>query len=207
MIRKLSSYVAKSDIRSYKTNEPGNLQEQAPDILPDQDNMVVVDTSKYVKETSKWNNLLTYSRRFGVNAKGWSLQYYGYNLKNTSNWSLPVLVGIERFEIDPDYFSQFNYQSATMSYFQAGISPFYKMSDHFFLNLGVNLIVGDEVLTDFYGRESSHTFFGISPSQGIFFIPKSKVGITFGVSVYEKLQSSKVYKNDLGIKFEFGIKF
>lgn len=171
------------------------------------DNTVIIDTTKYVKETNKWINLITYSQRYGLHADGWSVQYYGYNLRNTSKWSIPILFTIEGFTIHTDYFSQFDYQSVNMSYFMAGISPFYKLNDNFFLNLSANIIFGEETLTDFYATESSNTFFGFSPSQGIYFIPKSKVGITLGLSVYEKLLSSEVYKNDIGIKFEIGIKF
>ena len=199
--RKLSSYVAKNDIRSYKINKAVNIPENSSDAF------VLLDTTKYVKESNKWINLITYSQKYGLHADGWSVNYYGYNLRNTSKWTIPILFGFEGFAIHTDYFSQFDYQSVNMSYFLAGISPFYKLHDYFFLNLGVNLILGEEELSDFYGNESSNTLFGFSPSQGIYFIPKSKVGITFGLSIYEKLLNSKVYKNDLGIKLEIGIKF
>lgn len=205
--RELSSYVAKSDIRSYKMNEIDSIPENSSDILLIQDNTVIIDTTKFVKETNKWINLITYSQRYGLHAKGWAVQYYGYNLKNTSKWSIPIIFGIEGFEIYTDYFSQFDYHSVKMSYFLAGISPFYKLNDKFFLNLGLNIVFGEEKLKDFYGTESSNTFFGFSPSQGIYFIPKSKFGLTVGISVYEKLLSSEVYKNDLGLKLELGIKF
>jgi hypothetical protein len=205
--RKLSSYVAVNEIRSYKTNKINNSQDNLSNELVAQDNTVFVDTIKYVKGINEWISLITYSQRLGMHANGWSVQYYGYNLRNTSKWSIPIVFGIEGFKISTDYFSQFYYQSVNMSYFMAGISPFYKLNDNFFLNLGVSLIFGQEELVDFYGAKSSNTFFGFSPSQGIYFIPKSKVGLTLGISVYEKLLSSKVYKNDLGLKLEIGIKF
>lgn len=205
--RKLSSYIAKNNIRSYKINENDSIQDNSFEKPLFLDNTVIIDTTKYVKETNKWVNLITYSQRYGLHAKGWSVHYYGYNLRNTSNWAIPILFGIEGFEIYSDYFSQFNYQSASMSYFLVGVSPFYQLNDYFFLNLGVNIIIGEEKLSDFYGKESSHTFFGLSPSQGIYFISKSKVGITLGLSVYEKVLSSEVYKNDFGLKLEIGIKF
>ena len=205
--RELSSYVNKSDIRSYHINESDSLKGDSVRFTSSQYNTVIIDTSKYVKETNKWNNLITYSQRFGAHAKGWSVQYYGYNLKNTSKWAIPIVFGFEGFDIDTDYFSQFNYQSVTMNYFQAGISPFYKLNDYLFLNLGINLIFGEELLTNYSGQESSNTFWGLSPSQGIYFIPKSNFGIIIGASIYEKLLSSEVYKNDLGLKLEIGIKF
>jgi len=205
--RKLSSYVAKKNIRSYKLNTTDNIPENSNDVLQIPNNTVIIDTTKYIKETNKWINLITYSQRYGLHADGWSVQYYGYNLRNASKWTIPILFGIERFAIHADYFSQFDYQSVNMSYFLAGISPFYKLDDNLFLNLGANIIFGEEELTNFYGTESSNTFFGFSPSQGVYFIPKSKVGLTLGLSIYEKILSSKVYKNDIGIKLELGIKF
>ena len=205
--RQLSSYIDKSDIQSYRINEKDGVQPDLSALTSAQYTTVIIDSSKYVKETNRWNNLVTYSQRFGVHAKGWSVQYYGYNLKSTSKWAIPVVFGFEGFEIDTDYFSQFNYLSVNMSYFNAGISPFYKLSDCFFLNLGINLIFGEEALTDYSGREESNSFWGLSPSQGIYFIPKSNVGIVLGASLYEKVLSSEVYKNDIGLKLELGIKF
>jgi hypothetical protein len=205
--RKLSSYVFKKDIRSYKMHEILSIDSNSLEGKVYQENTVIIDTTKYIKETNKWINLITYAQRYGLHAKGWSVQYFGYNLRNTSSWSIPILFGIEIFEIYSDYFSKFNYQSVNMKYFLGGVSPFYKLNDNFFLNLRINIIFGDEKLTDFYGKERSNTFFGLSPSQGVYFIPKSKVGIILGLSVYEKILSSEVYKNDIGLKIEAGIKF
>jgi len=205
--RKLSSYIAKNDIRSYKTNEIDSIPDNSSDMPLIQDNTVIIDTTKYVKETNKWINLITYSQRYGLHANGWSVQYYGYNLRNTSKWTIPIIFGIEGFEVHTDYFAQFDYQSVNMIYFLAGISPFHKLNDNFFLNLGVNIIFGEEKLKDFYGTESSNTFFGFSPSQGIYYIPKSKFGLILSISVYEKILSSEIYKNDIGLKLEIGIKF
>jgi hypothetical protein len=88
-----------------------------------------------------------------------------------------------------------------------GISPFYRLGDKFYLQLGVRLIYGSEELTDFSGDVSSNMFFGLNPSQGIVFVPESKFGITLGLGGYEKVQSSKVYKSDAGVQLQIGIKF
>ena len=204
--RKLSSFTALTDVQKYQLNkhEAGSAKDSLKGYPAE---TVVVDTSKYVKETQKWVNLLTYSQRFGVHAKGWSVQYYGYNFRNTAKWFIPVVFGFESFDIDPGYFSESGYNYANISYLNAGISPFYKMNDFLFLNLGVQLIVGEEELQDSGGKESNRSLFGISPSQGFYFIPQSKAGLALGISVYEKLMSSKVYKNDIGVKLELGIKF
>lgn len=206
--RKLSSFVDKSDMRSYQINvASGNQNDTTGMFLSEQSNIVVIDTSKYVKETSDWNNLITYSQRYGIHAKGWSVQYYGYNLRSKSKWVIPIIFGFESYKIHSDYFSQFDYQSASLAYIVTGISPFYRFSDSFYLNLGINLIFGDEKLVDFNGRESSKFIFGIYPSQGIYLITNSSIGFTLGISVYEMLRSSEVYGNDIGLKLEIGIKF
>lgn len=204
--RKLSSFTALTDVQKYQLSkqEAGSAKDTLQGYAAE---TVVVDTSKYVKETQKWVNLLTYSQRFGVHAKGWSVQYYGYNFRNTAKWFIPVVFGFESFDIDPGYFAESGYNYANISYLNAGISPFYKMNDFLFLNLGVQLIVGEEELQDSGGKESNRSLFGISPSQGFYFIPESKAGLALGISVYEKLMSSKVYKNDIGVKLELGIKF
>jgi len=204
--RKLSSFVEKKDIRSYQTNSE---EEFKKDSVPDlnEKKEVIVNQKVLVKETNKWNNMVTYSQKFGIHAKGWSVQYYGYNQKNTSRWAIPILFGIEGLNIDPEYFSQSDYQSLSMNYGSIGISPFYYLNEIFLVNLGVNVIYGEELLTDYYGEEKNYPFYGFTPSQGISYVSKSKVGLTVGISIYEKLLTSKVYKNDLGVKLEIGIKF
>jgi hypothetical protein len=205
--RKVSSFVSINNIRSYKKSESDSLPDSPNGQIIAPDNTVIIDTTRYLRDTGRWINLVTFSQMYGVHAKGWSLNYWGYNLKNTSRWSIPLLIGIEIFEIYPDYFSRFNYRSVSMSYFSLGVKPFYRLNDFFFLNPGITLTIGNEELTDFHGRENSRTFFGITPSQGIYFIPESRFGITLGLSVYEKLLSSEVYRSDLGLRLEFGLKF
>lgn len=200
--RKLSSFIDKRHIHSFKVDSG-----YVTNNLLAQEHTVIIDTTEYIRETSQWINLITFSNRNGVHARGWSIQYIGYNLKNTTSWSIPLFIGLERFQIYPEYFSQFNYRSVNMSYFLAGISPFYKINDWLFINIGLNLIFGQEELSNFHGQESSRSFFGITASQGIYFVPKSRFGITLGIGIYEKTLNSEVYKNDLGLNLEIGIKF
>ncbi len=205
--RKLSSYAAMNNIRSYRISTIDNVSDKPRDTLQISDNTVIIDTTRYLKETSKWINMITFSQRFGIHANGRSLQYYGYNLKNTSRQIIPVVFGFELFTIHTDYVSRFQNKSVDMSYLLAGISPFYKLNDNLFLNFGTNLIVGQEELIGFYRNESRNTFWGLSLSQGIYFISKSEAGITFGLGIYEKLLTSEVFKYDIGIKLEIGLKF
>src|SRR5450631_1839454 len=74
----LSSYMAKKDIRSYQLHADNQLPINSSDKSLMQDK-IIIDTTKYIKEASNWINLVTYSQRFGLYAKGWSAQYYGFN--------------------------------------------------------------------------------------------------------------------------------
>lgn len=208
--RKISSFTDKKDVRSYQISPDHLLDKDVYTDNPfatDQNSTVFIDTSKYIRETSKWINLITYSQRFGIHANGWSVQYYGYNLKNTSKWILPIIFSIESFIINSAKLSDSNYNSMSMGYLMFGLSPFYKLNDYIFLNLGGQFLFGSETLGSYYESERTNTVFGFVPSQGIYFIPKSKVGITVGLGVYEKFLTSEVYKNDAGLKLELGIKF
>lgn len=207
--RIIDSFVEKNEIRSYQINNNDNSDSIKVYSLGSKSNnkIVVLDTTVYVKSFNKWINLITYSQKYGIHATGWSVQYYGYILKNDSKWIIPVLFGVEGFSINPDYFNQFNYQSARINYYLAGLSPFRKLNDYFYANIGFQLLFGTEELIDFHNGESTNSVFGIAPFQGIMFIPKSNFGITVGLGVYEKLLTSRFYQNDIGIKLEIGIKF
>lgn len=205
--RRLSSFIPMTEVRSYRkegSSIPDSIRTSGL-VAPKEE--VVVDTSKYLKEMNEWVSLATYSGRFGINATGWSVDYYGYNVRSNSKWTIPLVVGIEGFEIRPDYFNKTGYYRVEMNYLTMGISPFYRLGKRFFLNLGVRLIYGEEKLMGFSTDMVSRTFFGLNPSQGILFIPESKFGITMGLGIYEKVQSSKVYKSDAGVQFQVGIKF
>jgi hypothetical protein len=205
--RKLSTYIAISDVRSYTIHEEEPAGENVQGALMMQNNVVHIDTTRYVKVRSQWINLVTFSPKFGINSLGASLQYTGYNVRSDSRWSIPILFGFERFSISQDYFERTGYQQASMSYMTAGLKPFYKINDNFFLNFGILFVMGEENLMGNYAREENNTFFGITPSQGIYFIPSAKSGITLGFSLFQKAISSNVYKSDFGLSLEIGVKF
>jgi hypothetical protein len=206
--RKITSFTEKNEIRAYQLHYKADSSMNPTDLNKVQkDNSVIIDTSVYIKKIYKWNNLITFSKKYGNHATGWSLQYNGFVARNNQKWFIPCVFEFERFTIKQDYFELSNYQSATINYLMAGISPLRKLNDYLYLKLGLQLIFGDEQLKDFYSHESTQTIFGMTPSQGIYFIPKSNFGITCGVGLFEKLLTSEIYQNDFGIKFEIGLKF
>ena len=206
--RKIDSFIEKNEIRSYQLN---GIAASTTDIhaapASGKIQKVVLDTTAYVKSTSKWINIITWTQKYGIHASGFEIMCYGYFLKNDSKWILPITFGIEVLKINDDYFSQSGYQSARVNYYMVGISPLRKLNDYFYFNLGMQLLIGSESLTDYGGNESTNEIFGIAPSEGFMFIPKSKIGLSVGVGLYEKLLTSSVYQNDIGLKLEIGLKF
>jgi hypothetical protein len=151
--------------------------------------------------------LLTFSNSQGINATGFAFSFYSYTNRDGKGWVFPWIFTIDIMNIKPAYFAQFNFQSAKLNYYMAGISAFKKINDYFWLNLGLQLPIGSEELTDFSGHKTDNFIIGIAPTQGIYLISKSKVGIILSLGLYEKLITSEVYKIDIGIKAEIGIKF
>ena len=122
--RNIESFLRKDEIRSYQLNfKADTVRDITNSSMPNVSKAVVLDSSVYIKPTSKWINLITYSQKYGVHATGWSVLYTGFILKNDSKWIIPLVAGIEFFTIDPAYFSKSNYQSASINYYMAGISP------------------------------------------------------------------------------------
>lgn len=177
-----------------------------------EENLLLNDSISSEK-SKKWVNLVSASPLYGLNAYGWSVQYYGFMLKSDSKWSFPVFTGFDRFKIysdylaENDYLSRNNIMAVRLNYGLIGLSPMYKLNDNLFLNLGVNMIFGTESFLNIHNIESSSSIFGMFASQGVSYIPDSDIGLALGLSVYEKLLNAKSYGGDVGIKIAFGIKF
>lgn len=192
--RTLSSFVSRSDVREYKIYAEYSVADSISVNTLKTPHTVVVDTTAFVRETNKWLSMITFSRMFGITSNGWSVQYQGYNIVGSTRWSIPIVFGVESFLVYPEYIST----NSTLTYMKAGISPIYRITDKIHLNLGCNIL---------YGNTGDDVFFGFNPSEGIYYVPKSKFGIVVGLGLYQKLLSTTLYTGDVGVKLEIGIKF
>ena len=181
-IRKILITCLKSFNNSdWRSNLPVYVEKEK--ILSEKENISETSFTKLNQEKVRWNSLLTFNKTFGINAEGWGFSYYGYTVKEKSNWIIPWVVSIESFTINTDYFSQFNYQKAKLNYWMPGLSAFKKLNDNLFVNLTFLIPIGSETLTDFNGHKTDNFLIGIAPTQGLYFIPKSNFGITFGIGI------------------------
>lgn len=215
--RELSSFVHLDQVRTYQINESSNSNEKSDSsqiiskaLQQDtiQNNIVIIDTSEYIKSKNKWVSLITYSRYLGTAANGFSIQYTGFNLKNTSKWSIPVIIGYNFITIKFQPELHTDLQLYEYGIGSIGIQPFYRINDYTFLSLGLNMLIGEEAYSSQFNYEiKEQSFFGLDLSQGIAIIPNTTFNATFGISIYERIISSRVYPFDLGIKVDLGIKF
>jgi len=120
---------------------------------------------------------------------------------------VPYSLSIENSTINPDLFKNTNYQSLSMGYFIVGITGLRKITDIIYFQLQGKLPIGNETLIDFYQNKKTNFIIGLNSTQGFVLIPSVKYGLTLSAGIYETFLTSEIYKNDIGFKFEAGIKF
>ena len=165
-------------------------------------------------EDSKWVNLLMANAAFGTNAEGWGGAYMGFSTKQKNGWLIPVTVAVDRITIDPSLFNRAGYNEKAnllYTYGKVGTGVIRKLGEDFHFLFGINALGGPEELTrdnpDGTITISNGFSFGGEASQSFYFISRGKIGFFLGAGVYERVLTSKVYKTDIGLKIEGGIKF
>ena len=162
--------------------------------------------------SGKWNSILLFNKSFGIHYPGWGLSYYGYHvdIDEDTDWIFPWVVAFESYKLPPDP------PDPNASYFidtkvdmhvGAGISAAKRLKETIYLKFAF-LIPFNLASSDLDSQnEIKEYLLGVAMSQGVLFIPESKFGLTFGVAIFERLLNSEVYRNDIGIQLEVGIKF
>ena len=201
--RAIETFTSLNDISAYEYNYKREVEQK--NIL--QNEKVIVDTTRYVKEKSRWVNLITFAPALGINAKGWTLQYRGFQLNSLRKWSIPISFTLESLELREELLYRAGYTGIKMDYGQAGISPIKRLNDYIYLNLGINLLFGSEHLVSNNYNNTQSSLFGLSTLQGLLIFPPSGFGFCVGISTYQKLLNSSVYSHDIGIKLDLGIEF
>ena len=165
-------------------------------------------------EDNRWISLVTANSAFGTNAEGWGGSYFGFSTKQKNGWLIPISVAVDRIAVDPSLFVRANYNEKAQlrfTYGKVGSGVIRKLGEDFHILLGVSAMGGPEELTrnnlDGTTTISSRFSFGGEVNQSFYFISRGKVGFFLGAGVYERFLTSKVYKIDIGLKIEGGIKF
>lgn len=167
--------------------------------------VVVADTTGTAREAGQWVSLLTVAPRFGFKGMGFSVQFYGYKYHPSRRWSIPLHWSYGKSGTTVESYRPFP-DNAYLQYVGLGISPLYRLNDYFYLNLGLSGHFGQEELQSAYQAYERKTLYGISASQGVYFISRSRFGLTIGVGIYEKIMGWDEHQSDQGVKVEVGVK-
>lgn len=153
------------------------------------------------KKTTQSFSLISLGYDYGLNASGFSFSYYQFRNHNNDYWNFPSVISFEMLNIHSNSFSNIGAMSASLQYFKPGVMAMKNIYTNTYLGFRFQLPIGYEQIDDDIDR----FLIGIYLSQGIYSIPTK--GVTVGFSLFEYVSSSKVYRADLGVKVEMGIKF
>lgn len=172
-------------------------------------------TEKTKKEPS-FINLLTVQGLVGKHLRGWGVNYTGFSYKPTGSFFTGFSLGYESATFaTTDENLNIRINSA-----QLGLRFMGKLSQQFYVNIGIMALFGKEKIERTINLPSGgfvpssspisqiekNTVLGFAPSQGIFFVPKEKAGVTVGLSFYQRLFNSEYYRYDIGGMLSVGLK-
>lgn len=159
-----------------------------------------------------WNSLLMFSKAFGIHYPGWGLSYYGYHIdiNEETEWIFPWVVTLESYKLPPDPpdpNARYFIDTKADMHIGAGISAAKRLKETIYLKFAF-LIPFNLASSDLESKNEIEDYLlGVAMSQGVIFIPQSRFGLTFGVAIFERWLNSDIYRNDIGIQLEVGIKF
>jgi hypothetical protein len=156
----------------------------------------------------KWNSLLTFTKNFGFNFPGWGLTHYGYINGNESEWMVPWVLSFENYQLISESSEESYFRKKGAFNLGIGVAAFKKLNGKSHLNFTFLIPIEGRSSPELgRNKDFEDYLLGLYMTQGIFFVPESDFGITFGVGIFERFLRSDHYRNDVGFKIEIGIKF
>ncbi len=155
---------------------------------------------------TKWFNLLTFKKSYSQYYEGWEISYTGF-ADSDKDFIIPFEFSYGQSKTKSGLVKKEGYSSIDTYVFGAGANGYIKLTPGVYVDLGVSVPIGVEILRDLNNKQSENFLIGIGASQGIKIIPWKDFGLVFGASVFEQVQSSKVFKKDIGFEFEIGVNF
>lgn len=161
-----------------------------------------------------WVNMLSANAAFGTNAEGWGGAYFGFSTRQRRGFMIPIVVAADRLTLDPTLFAREGFDEKAQirfTYLKVGSGAIKKLGEDFNFFFGLNALGTFETLQrnnlDGTITEISGLVFGAEASQNFYFISRNRFGFFLGAGVYQRFLSSQVYKSDVGLRIEAGIKF
>lgn len=142
-----------------------------------------------------------------TNSFSWGATGYLFLNQAGSDWKVPFMLGIERFTLKASYVSQNEWQPLDIRYRLPGLAVFRRIKGPFFGGMVFTVPLGSEramnVLT---GQQVDRDFAGVIPALGLYHLPENK-GVVLGLRLNRLFLNTLSYRNDLGLRFELGLKF
>ncbi|NMH88244.1 hypothetical protein [Flavivirga algicola] len=155
-------------------------------------------------DTDNWFDTFNFKKTFSKNYDGWKVSYIGFD-DNDTDFILPFEVSFGQNSAKTEVVKRRGYKSLETFNIAPGFNGLIKLSPGIYFELGLNAPIGIEVLKDLNGTTSKSFLIGLSSNQGIKIIPWKAFGLVLGVNVFETIQSSKVFRDNLGFGFELGV--
>ncbi|MEO1023150.1 MAG: hypothetical protein AAFW89_11460 [Bacteroidota bacterium] len=154
-----------------------------------------------------WYNLVTLKAIRSRYLEGYGISYTGF-VDNSKGLIRPYETSFEIAWARPDVAEDNGFNHVNSFVFRPELYFFYKkLFQGTYASMSANVPVGFELLEDLEGKNSVNFVIGVGASQGLRFIPWRKKGIVFGADVLQQLETSKVYRFDLGIELVLGFNF
>jgi len=154
----------------------------------------------------KWFNMLTFTKITDKYNEGWNVAYTGF-LDSESDFIIPFTVAYGQSIGKTDLVRERGYRSVNAYALGFGFNGFIKIIPGLYADLGLNVPVGMEVLGDLADRRSTNFLIGLGSHQGVKIIPWKDFGIVIGAGFFQRWQTSKIEKRNVGFELELGINF
>lgn len=157
------------------------------------------------KPLGHWHNLVTFKRSMGHHTQGWQVSYIGFS--DREEVIVPFIFSLGQSQIKDATTRGSEYRVIDAYTLSFGTQLYVKLIPNVYANVTLNIPVGLEILRDRQEKRSQNFLIGIGSKQGLMYIPRSPLGLVLGASVYQRLQTSRIYNTDWGFELEIGIKF
>jgi len=154
-----------------------------------------------------WFNIVTARVMNSTYRQGWSVSYTGF-MDSDRGFILPYELSYEEETVKSNFAEDEGYRDVQLRIIRPRFYYVYKkLVPGVYAALSLSTPIGYEELTETNGTDSFNFIIGAGASQGIRIIPWQKFGIVFGVDFLQQVQTSRVYKHDLGFEWMIGVNF
>ncbi|MEM9833959.1 MAG: hypothetical protein AAF944_25230 [Bacteroidota bacterium] len=155
----------------------------------------------------QWFNLVTVKGMRSTYFEGYSISYTGF-VDNKKGFIRPYETSFEVTWARPGVAEDNGYRDVESFVFRPELYFVYRrIIQGVYVSLSANVPVGYETLENLDGGNSFNFVIGIGASQGLRIIPWERRGIVFGADFFQQLETSEVYRRDIGVELVLGINF